>query len=158
MQRFVLTTVLFLTMSISLKAAKLETEIRGVWSVQKIETTEQSLNLMMQDKDLSNLLVEFTKSGFVLISGKDIKTKYRVEKDRIILSEGMAKKITRPEAKASIKSGNLRINLGADLVKQILLTVKDQYLKSGGEVFIAKMIENIAQSNSIEAVIILKRK
>jgi hypothetical protein len=145
-------------MSSSLEAAKLKTEIQGIWSVQKIETTEQSLNLMMQGRDFSNLLVEFTKSGFVLISGKDIKTKYSVEKDRIILSEGMVKKITRPEVKANIKSGSLTVNLSADLVKQVLLTVKDQYLKSGGEVFIAKMIENIAQSNNIEAVIILKRK
>jgi hypothetical protein len=141
-----------------LEAAQLKTEIQGIWSVQKIETTEQSLNLMMQNSDFSNVLVEFAKSGFVMISGKDTKTKYRIEKDKIILSEGMAKGITHPEAKANIKSGNLTINLTADLVKQILLMVKDRYVESGGEAFIAKMVENIAETNAIEAVIILKRK
>jgi hypothetical protein len=142
----------------TLEAAQLKTEIRGVWSVLKIETTEQSLNLMMQNGDFSSLLVEFTKSGFVMIAGKDIKTKYRVEKDKIILSEGMAKTIAHPEAKANIKSGNLTINLTADLVKQILLTVKDRYVESGGEAFIAKMMENIAETHNIEAIIRLKRK
>jgi hypothetical protein len=141
-----------------LRAAQLKTEIRGTWSVLKIETTEQSLNLMIQNSDFSNILVEFTKSGFVMISGKDTKTKYRIEKDNIILSEGMAKKITRPEAKANIKSDNLTINLTADLVKQILLIIKDRYLESGGEAFIAKMIENITKTHDIEAVIIFKRK
>ncbi|MDR0384871.1 MAG: hypothetical protein LBH60_02190 [Prevotellaceae bacterium] len=112
---------------------------------------------MMRDFDLSKLSVEFTKAGVVMISGKDTKTKYRAEGNKIILSEGMIK-IPRAEVKANIKSGNLTVDISADLMKQILLAVKDQYLKSGGEVLIAKMIENAAKTYSIEAIIILKRK
>jgi hypothetical protein len=138
--------------------ANLKSEIQGTWSVQKIETSEQSLNAMIQDSDFSNILIEFTKSGSVLVLGKATGTKYRVENNKIILSEGLAKNITHPEAKASIKSGKMTVNLTAALVKQILLTVKDRYVESGGEAFIAKLIENIAQTHSIEAVITFKRK
>jgi hypothetical protein len=158
MRRFFLITVLFFTTLTTVEAAKLKNEIRGIWSVQKIETTDQSLNFLIKDYDFSKLLVEFTKSGVVMLSGKDTKTKYSVTGDKIVLSEGMIKEIQRTEVKASIKSGNLTVNLPADLVKQILLTFKDMYLKSGGEAFIAKMIENAAKTYSIEAVIILKRK
>jgi hypothetical protein len=116
---------------------------------------------MIKDYDFSTLYVEFTKSGVVLLSGKDTGTKYSVSGNKIVLSEGMInrmKEIQRAEVQASIKSGNLTLNLSADLVKQILLTAKDMYLKSGGELFIAKMIENAAKTCSIEAVITLKHK
>jgi hypothetical protein len=158
MKRFLLILVLVFAAAATVEAAKLKNEIPGIWSVQKIETTDQSLNLMMKDSDFSKFLVEFTKSGFVLISGKDTKTKYGVSGNKIILSEGMIKDIPQAEVKANIKSGNLTVNLPADLVKQILLTIQDIYIKSGGEVFIAKMIENAAKTYNIEAVIILKRK
>ncbi|MDR1886378.1 MAG: hypothetical protein LBQ70_00545 [Prevotellaceae bacterium] len=158
MKRIILIPVLFLTISVAVEAAKLKNEIKGLWSVVKIETTDQSLNLMMQNGDFSNLSVEFAKSGAVLLSGKDTGTKYRVEGDKITFSGGMIKEISRPEVKASIKSGVCTINVPADLVKQILLTIRDRYVESGGEAFIAKMIEHAANTYSIEAVVILKRK
>jgi hypothetical protein len=158
MKRLFLISILIFATLATAEAAKLKNEIQGKWSVQKVETTDQSLNFMIKDYDLSKLLVEFTKSGVVMLSGKDTGTKYRVAGNKIVLSEGMINEIKQAEVKASIKSGNLTMNLSADLVKQILLTVKDMYLKSGGEVFVAKMIENIAKTHSIEAVIILKRK
>ncbi|MDR1169748.1 MAG: hypothetical protein LBK97_02815 [Prevotellaceae bacterium] len=158
MKRLFLITVLFFAALATAGAVKLKNEIRGIWNMSKIETTDPSLNLMIQNYDLSKLPVEFTESGFVFISGKDTKTKYRVEGNKIILSEGMIKEIPRAEVKANIKSENLTVNLPADLTKQILLTIKDQYVKSGGEAFIAKMIENAAKTYSIEAIIILKRK
>jgi hypothetical protein len=159
MKRFFLVPVLFLATLTTVDAARLKNEIQRIWSVQKVETTDQSLNYMIKDYDFSKLLVEFTKSGAVLLSGKDTGTKYSVAGNKIVLSEGvMMKEIQRAELKASIKSDNLTVDLPADLVKQILLTAKDMYLKSGGEVFVAKMIENAAKTYSIEAVIILKRK
>jgi hypothetical protein len=158
MKRFLLIPVLFLATLATVEAAKLKNEIPGIWSVLKVETTEQDLNSMLKDSDFSKLLVEFTKTGAVMISGKDTETKYRVEGNKVVLSGGMIKNMSKAEVKASIKSGNLTLNLPADLVKQILLTAKDMYLKSGGEVFIAKMIESIATTYSIGAVITLKRK
>jgi hypothetical protein len=157
MKRFCTVTFLFFATSVTVGVARLKNEIPGIWNVLKIETTDQNLNFMMRDFDLSKLSVEFTKAGVVMISGKDTKTKYRAEGNKIILSEGMIK-IPRAEVKANIKSGNLTVDISADLMKQILLAVKDQYLKSGGEVLIAKMIENAAKTYSIEAIIILKRK
>jgi hypothetical protein len=138
--------------------AKLKNEIQGTWNLQKIETTDQSLNSIIQNGDFSNIFIEFTKSGFVLFQGKETGTKYRIENNKIILSEGLAKNMTHPEAKANIKSNELTVNLTAALVKQILLTVKDRYVESGGEIFVAKMIENIANTHSIEAIITFKRK
>jgi hypothetical protein len=158
MRRFLLIPVLFFATLATVEAAKLKNEIQGIWSVQKIETTDQSLNMMMKDSDFSKFLVEFTKNGVVLISGRETGTRYRVEGNKLILSEGMIKDMSKAEVKASVKSGNLTLNLPADLVKQILLTVKDMYMKSKGETFIAKMIENAAKTYSIEAVITLKRK
>jgi N-acetylneuraminic acid mutarotase len=157
MRRFFLIPVLFFAVLVTAEAGKLKNEIQGIWSVTKVETTEQNLNLLIKDYDFSKLLVEFTKSGTVWISGKDTGTKYSVTGNKIVLSEGMVKEIRRAEAKASIKSDSLTVNLPADLVKQIVLTVKDMYLKSGGEVFVAKMIENVVKTYSIEAVVILKR-
>ncbi|MDR1592919.1 MAG: hypothetical protein LBS43_00365 [Prevotellaceae bacterium] len=158
MKRFLLITVLFFATLATVEAAKLKNEIQGIWNVSKIETTDQSLNMLINNNDLSKLLVEFTKSGVVMISGKNFGSKYRVEGNKLILSEGMVKNMSKAEVKANVKSGNLSLNLPAALVKQIMLTVKDMYVKSGGEVFIAKMIENIAVTYSIEAVITLKRK
>jgi hypothetical protein len=158
MQRVCLILVLIFTTMVTADAANLKNEIQGTWSVQKIETTDQSLNFMLKDNDFSKLLVEFTKSGVVRLWGRDTVAKYRVAGDEIILSESMIKEIQHAKVKASIKSDNLTINFPADLVKQILLMVKDIYIKSGGEVFVAKMIENAAKTYSIEAVIILKRK
>ncbi|MDR2286551.1 MAG: hypothetical protein LBE04_03620 [Prevotellaceae bacterium] len=158
MKRFLLIPVLFLATLATVEAAKLKNEIPGIWSVLKVETTDQNLNAMFKDSDFSKLLVEFTKTGTVLILGKDTETKYRVEGNKVVLSGGMIKDMPKAEVKASIKSDNLTLNLPADLVKQILLTAKDTYVKSGGEVFIAKMIESIATTYSIEAVITLKRK
>jgi hypothetical protein len=158
MRRFFLISILIFTILATADATRLKNEIQGKWSVQKVETTDQSLNFMIKDYDFSKLLVEFTKSGVVTLSGKDTGTKYRVAGNKIVLSEGMIKEIQDAEVKASVKSGNLTMNLPAALVKQIMLSFKDIYLKSGGEVFIAKMIENAAKTYSIEAVIILKRK
>ncbi|MDR3245186.1 MAG: hypothetical protein LBT50_01985 [Prevotellaceae bacterium] len=155
MKQIILVLFLFLTVS---AGAKLKNEITGKWSVQKVETTDQSLNSMIQESDFSKLIVEFAKSGSVLISGTDTKTKYSVDGDKITFSEGLAKEISKAEVEANIKSGILTINLNAELVKQIMLIVKDQYVKSGGEAFIAKMIENAAKTYRIEAVITLKRK
>jgi hypothetical protein len=156
MKRIILISIVLFTALVSAATTKPKSEITGIWNVLKIETTDQSLNLMMQDADLSKLSIEFAKSGTVLISGKDTKTKYSVKGDKIILSEGMIKE--RSEVKKSIKSGNLSINIPADLVKQILLIIREHYVKSGGDSFIAKMIESIANTYSIEAVITLKRK
>jgi hypothetical protein len=158
MKRFLVILVLFFATAATVEAAKLKNEIHGIWSVLKIETTDQSLNLITKDADFSKITVEFTKSGVVLISGKDTQTKYSVAGNTVILSEGMIKDMSKAEVKASIKSGSLTLNLPADLVKQIMLTVKDMYVKSKGETFIAKMIEDIAKTYSIEAVITLKRK
>lgn len=133
-------------------------DIIKIWTVTKVETTDPSLNLMAQSIDLSKLLVEFTKSGTVLISGKDTKTKYTVKGDKIILSEGLIKEQPSAEVKASISSDNLSLDVSADLMKRILLIIKDQYTKSGGDAFISKMIENAANTYSIEAVITLKHK
>jgi hypothetical protein len=157
MQRFFLIPFLFFAVLVTAEAAKLKNEIQGIWSVTKVETTEQNLNLLIKDYDFSKLLVEFTKSGTVRLSGKDTGTKYSVTGNKITLSEGMVKDIRRAEVKAGIKSDSLTVNLPADLVKQIVLTIKDMYLKSGGKVFVAKMIENVVETHSIEAVVILKR-
>ncbi|MDR0726066.1 MAG: hypothetical protein LBF59_08695 [Prevotellaceae bacterium] len=148
--------LIFTTLATADAAGKLKNEIQGIWSVQKVETTDQSLNLMIKDYDFSKLLVEFTKAGVITLSGKNTGTKYRVAGNKIVLSEGMIKE--NAEVKASVKSGNLTMNLSAALVSQIMLAFKDMYLKSGGEVFIAKMMENAAKTHSIEAVITLKRK
>jgi hypothetical protein len=158
MKRFFLISALIFTTLATANAAGLKNEIQGIWSVHKIETTDQNLNFMIKDYNFSKLLVEFTKSGIVTLSGKDTGTKYRVTGNKIVLSGDMIKDIQYAEVKASVKSGNLTMNLPAGLVKQILLTFKDIYIKSGGEVFIAKMIENAAKTYSIEAVIILKHK
>ncbi|MDR1582239.1 MAG: hypothetical protein LBS55_03105 [Prevotellaceae bacterium] len=158
MKRFILVLVLFFTTLGTVEATKLKNEIQNIWSVSKIETTDPNLNILMQGSDFSKYLVEFTKSGFVIVLGKDTKTKYHVSGDKIILSEGMVKEMSQTEVKANIKSGNLTVNVPADLVKQILLTVKEQYSKSGGDSFVAMMIENIAKTYRIEAVIVLKRK
>jgi hypothetical protein len=161
MKRFFLVPVILIATLATADAAKLKNEIQRIWSVQTVETTDQSLNYMIKDYDFSTYHVEFTKSGVVLLSGKDTGTKYSVAGNKIVLSEGMIagmKEIQRAEVQASVKSGNLTISLPAGLVKQILLTVKDMYLKSGGEPFIAKMIENAAKTCSIEAVITLKHK
>jgi hypothetical protein len=158
MKRFLLITVLFFTISATVEAAKLKSEIQGIWSLSKVETTDQSINMLIKDGDFSKFLVEFTKSGLVMISGKDSGSKYRVEGSKVILSDGMVKNMSKAEVKASVKSDKLTLNLPADLVKQILLTAKDMYLKSGGEVFIAKMIETVATTSNIEATVILKRK
>jgi hypothetical protein len=140
----------------AIKASKLATEIQETWTVVKIETTDPSLNTMTKDIDFSKWFVEFSKSGTVFLSGKDTKTKYSVKGDRLILSEGMIK--GQSEMKADIKSGQLSVSLSAEVVKQILLTATEQYLKSGGDPLIAKMIESVATTYSIEAVITLKRK
>jgi hypothetical protein len=145
------------TVSATVGAARLKNGIRGIWNVVKIETTDQSLNFMIRNIDLSKSSVEFTKSGNILISGKDTKTKYSVKGDKIILSEGIIKE-SRFEVKAGIKSDSLSANIPAGMMKQILLTVKDQYAKSGGDAFLVKMIENAAQTYSIEATVTLKRK
>jgi hypothetical protein len=158
MKRFFLVSVLFLTILATAESVKPKNEIQGIWTVSKIETTDLNLNSIIRNYDFSKLSVEFTESGVVMISGQDTKTKYRAEKNKIILSEGIIKEIPHAEVKTNIKSGNLTVDVSADLVKQILLAVKDLYLKSGGEVFIAKMIENAAKTSNIEAVIILKRK
>jgi hypothetical protein len=156
-QVFFISVLIFATLA-KANATDLKSEIQGIWSVQKVETTDQSLNFMIKDYDFSKLLVEFTKSGFIMFSGKETKTKYRIAGNKIVLSEGVLKDIQQAEVEASIKSGNLTMNLPADLVKQILLIIKDVYIKSGGEPFIAKMIENVAKTHSVEAVVILKRK
>jgi hypothetical protein len=158
MKRFFLIQTLFFATLTTVEAAKLKNEIQGIWNVQKVETTDQSLNFLMKDYDFSKLSVEFTKSGVVLLSGKDTGTKYRVTENKLVLSGGIIKEPPQAEVKASIKSDSLTVNLPADFVKQILLTVKDMYVKSGGEAFIAKMIESVANTYSIEAVIVLKRK
>jgi hypothetical protein len=155
MKRIIL--ILFLFFAVSAEA-KLKDEIAGIWNVLKVETTDQSLNSMIQESDLSKLFVEFAKSGAVLISGNDTKTKYSVDGSKIIFSEGAAKEISNAEVKANIKSDILTLNLNAELVKQIMLIVKDLYVKSGGDAFIAKMIENAAKTYRIEAIITLKRK
>jgi hypothetical protein len=158
MERFFLILVLFFTTLGSVEAAKLKNEIQNVWSISKIETTNPNLNPMIRDNDFSKVLVEFTKTGFVFISGKDTKTKYRVSGNKILLSEGIIKEKSQTEVSANIKSGILTVNVPADLVKQILLMVKEQYSKSGGESFIVKMIENVANTYRIEATVTLKRK
>jgi hypothetical protein len=159
MKRVILLMSLVLAVSISAGASKLKDEIKGVWSVVKIETTDQTLNAIIKENDLSGLLVEFAKSGAVLVSGNDTKTKYSVNGDKIIFSDGVvSKEISKPEIKANIKSNILTANLPAELVKQTMLIAKDLYLKSGGDAFIGKMIENAAKTSSIEAVITLKRK
>jgi hypothetical protein len=158
MKRVILLIFLALAISISAEAAKLKDEIKGVWSVVKVETTDQTLNTIIQESDLSKLLVEFAKSGAVLISGNDTKTKYSVNGDKIIFSDGVTKEISNSEIKANIQSNILTANLSPEMVKQIMLIAKDLYIKSGGEVFIGKMIENAAKTSSIEAVITLKRK
>ncbi|MDR2383004.1 MAG: hypothetical protein LBD76_03855 [Prevotellaceae bacterium] len=145
-------------MTLTTADAKLKNEIQGIWNVQKVETTDQSLNFLVKDYDFSKMLVEFTKSGVVTLSGKNTGTKYRVAGNKIVFSEGIIKEIQDAEVNANLKSGNLTLNLSADLVSQILLVFKDEYLKSGGEAFIAKMIETAAKTSNIEAVIILKRK
>jgi hypothetical protein len=158
MKQIILILITLFTVFTSVEAAKLKkNDIVRIWNVTKVETTDQTLNFMTQDIDFSKLLVEFTKSGTVSILGKDTKTKYTIKGDKIILSEGLIKE-PKSEIKASIQSENLLLNISADLVKQILLIIKDQYTKSGGDAFIAKMIENAAKTYSIEAVITLKRK
>jgi len=158
MKQVILLIFLALAISISAKAAKLADEIKGVWTVVKVETTDQTLNAIIQESDLSGLFVEFAKSGAVLISGNDTKTKYSVTGDKIIFSDGLTKEISKPEMKANIKSNVLTANLSAELVKQIMLIAKDLYIKSGGDAFIGKMIENTAKTSNIEAIITLKRK
>jgi hypothetical protein len=158
MKRYILIPALFFATLITVEAATLKKEIPGTWNVQKVETTDPSINFMIQDYDFSKLSVEFTKSGVVLLSGKATGSQYRVTGNKIVVSGGAIKDPPQAEVKADITSGVLTMNLPADMVKQILLTFKEQYLKSGGETFIARMIEGAANANSIEAVITLKRK
>jgi len=132
--------------------------IKGKWSLDSIKTTDQSLNAMIPQDEIADVLVEFTDNGFVKVSGIDTKTKYKVEKDKIVFSEGMAEKIKNPALKYSVKNGVLVVNVSEEIVKQIMLIVKDMYIEAGGDKFVASMIESAALSSKIEAVIKLKRK
>ena len=146
-----------LLMSMQAFAGKLEKDLPGVWNVAKIETSDEMINTLIGDK-YKELLVEFTKTGTVRLAGKETGVKYSVNKDIIKLSQGLAEKVKNPEVKASSKNGELTVNIPPELAKQIMLVSKDLYLKSGGDTFVATLMENVAMNSGIKGVITLKRK
>ncbi|MDR1896093.1 MAG: hypothetical protein LBR10_04795 [Prevotellaceae bacterium] len=156
MRKAILLLLLAVLAATRVDAGELKDEIAGKWNVVQVETSDSSLNSMIT-ADLSKMIVEFTKSGTVVIADKDTKTKYLVKENTIIFSDGMAVNFSKPETKASIKGKTLTINVSAELVKEIMMMVKDIYLKSGGNAFVAKLIENIAQTSTITGIIRLDR-
>jgi len=159
MKKYILILPLLL-LFISVNASNLKDQIKGKWGVVKVETTDQSLNAMINEsgEDISKIEIELTEAGYIKLSGNDTKTKYIVKGDKVVFSDGIAKEIKNPEVKASIKSNVLTVDVPAELVKEIMLITKELYVKAGGDTFIAGLIESAAITYVIEGTVTLKRK
>lgn len=160
MKKIILILPLILVMLSPAAANNLKKNVKGKWSVAKVETTDKSLNSMIDanSADMDKIIIELTEAGMVIVSGNDIKTKYKVNGDKIIFSEGVAKHVEKPEVKAKIKEDVLTVEVPAELVKEVMLLTKDFYVKAGGDALVARLIETAAKSYVIEGKVTLNRK
>jgi hypothetical protein len=147
-----------ITFAASMQAAgKLKDEVPGKWKIAKIETSEPTLNSIIQSQKLKNV-VEFTEAGDILIDRRTAKIRYSVVNNKKLVFSGDAvKKISKPEVDAKVEKSTLTISVPADLTSEILLMAKDLYLKSGGDKLIAALLEGIASSGGISATVSLTR-